>query len=371
MKMRRFRALFILVAAVISFAACEDPQVEVPVIQGQIVLTSDVEQIRCDGTDAVTFTVTVTDADGKEHDVTEYSQIYETGTKWLMADGQFTTDADGEYVFYAVYGLALSNELSIKAVNDIPELPADPQEESVSFKHRMLLVQHTGAMCSNCPRMMDILKELGADEQYSQLYHHVASHSYNDGEGDEAYSEAARNLSMVCNTSGLYPMLTFNLSTEAVGTDMQQIKALIDQHKKSEADAGIAASAKFSGDDILVNIEVKAAKANDYRVAAWILEDGIQGIQAGMTESWHNMHDNALRYMAGAVSQFSFVGEKVGSLASGEKADKMFVIPAEETWVKDNCEVLVFVTAADANGNYDIVNCALCEIGGTVSYDYK
>ena len=371
MKMRHFRAVFLFLSAALFFAACGDSREEIPVIQGQIVLTADAEQVRCDGTDAVTFTVTVTDAEGNQHDVTEHSQIYETGTKWLMADGQFTTDAEGVYVFYAVYGLALSNELTITAVDDIPELPADPQVESVSFKHRMLLVQHTGAMCSNCPRMMDILKDLAADEQYSQLYHHVASHSYNDGEGDEAYSEAARNLSMVCNTSDLYPMLTFNLSTLAVGTDMQEIKALIDQHKKSEADAGIAASAKFSGDDILVNIEVKAAKENDYRVAAWVLEDGIQSLQAGMTESWHNLHNNALRYMAGAASQFSFVGEKIGTLAPGEKADTLFVIPVDESWVKEKCEILVFVTAADANGNYDIANCAMCKIGETVSYDYK
>ena len=58
-------------------------------------------------------------------------------------------------------------------------------------------------------------------------------------------------------------------------SDIKEIKAQIDQLKKDKADAGIAASVKISGDDILVNAEVKAAVANNYRIAAWLLEDGI------------------------------------------------------------------------------------------------
>ena len=128
---------------------------------------------------------------------------------------------------------------------------------------------------------------------------------------------------------------------------------------------------KQSGNDILVNVEVKAAEANNYRVAAWLLEDGIYSLQSGMSESWHNTHDNALRYAAGKASQLSFVGDRLGEVKAGEKAGKVFVLPVDESWVAANCEVLVIVTAADANGNYDIVNCALCQVDDTVSYDYK
>jgi hypothetical protein len=199
----------------------------------------------------------------------------------------------------------------------------------------------------------------------------VASHSYNGGEADAAYSEAARDLSMAYNLTGLYPMLTFNLTSTSVGTDLQEIKAQIDALKKDKAPVGIAAAAKLSGNDVLVNVEVKAAKANSYRVAAWLLEDGIYSLQSGMSESWHNTHDNALRYAAGKSSQLSFVGDKLGEVAAGQKAGKVFVLPVEDEWVADNCEVLILVTAADENGNYDVVNCALCQIGETVTYDYK
>ena len=366
--------LIIAVPMLFMACACSSINTENPdpiqIIAGQVVLTSDNDQIRCDGVDAVTFAVEVIDAKGVKHDVTSHSEIYFNYEQQPLSSNVFTTTAEGEYVFYAIYGMSVTAECIITAISDAPELPADPQEDNVSFRHRMLLVQHTGATCSNCPRMMESLRTLSSDPDYSGLYHHVASHSYNGGESDPAYSDAARNLSMAMNTSGLYPMLTFNLTTDAVGTDLSQIKAMIDQLKEQSAVAGIAAAAKVSGEDVLVNVEVKAAEKNNYRVAAWLLEDDIYAVQSGMSESWHNTHHNALRYMAGTQSQFSFVGDKLGMLYSGEKADKMFVIPVEEGWKVENCKVLVFVTAADSNGNYRLANCAVCSLGGTVSYDY-
>ena len=370
--MRVFKILASFAVAAGLLWACDKPAEEVvPVIEGEISLTSDVDQLRSDGVAAVTVKGYVTEAQGAVHDGTDPAESYLNFEKKPLAANVFTTQKEGEYVFYAVYGLKVSQDVVITAINDVPELPADPQEGNVSFKHRMLLVQHTGATCSNCPRMMESLKKLSEDAAYNGLYHHVASHSYNGGESDAAYSEAARDLSMAYNLTGLYPMLTFNLTSTSVGTDLQEIKTQIDALKKDKADVGIAAAAKLSGNDVLVNVEVKAAKANSYRVAAWLLEDGIYSLQSGMSESWHNTHDNALRYAAGKSSQLSFVGDKLGEVAAGQKAGKVFVLPVEDEWVADNCEVLILVTAADANGNYDVVNCALCQIGETVTYDYK
>jgi hypothetical protein len=31
----------------------------------------------------------------------------------------------------------------------------------------------------------------------------------------------------------------------------------------------------------------------------------------------------------------------------------------------------VLVNAADKDGRYDIANCAICPVGGSVTYDYK
>ena len=121
------------------------------------------------------------------------------------------------------------------------ELPADPEPENTSFPHRILLIQHTGTACPNCPGLMSSLKELSEDKSYAEKYHHVAAHSYNEGGiGDAAYSQAAKNLSQAF-CSGYYPELTFNLTKKSTGTSIavNTIKEEIDIRHKDTANAGI------------------------------------------------------------------------------------------------------------------------------------
>lgn len=253
----------------------------------------------------------------------------------------------------------------------VPELPADPQEGSTSFTHRILLLQHTGTYCPNCPRLMSSLKELSEDKEYNGLYHHVAAHSYNE-EGDAAYSTAAANLSQAF-CSGYYPELTFNLTTANTGTstDVSSIKENIDRLIKETADAGISASAALDGNIITVHAEIKAAKEGAYRIAAWLLEDGIESEQEGASESWQHIHNNAVRAMAGSSLNLRIYGEKTGTLSPGSKAGKTFIITMEEGWNAENCKILILANATDSNGKVDIVNCAICPIGENVEYEYR
>ena len=187
--------------------------------------------------------------------------------------------------------------------------------------------------------------------------------------GDDAYSTAAVTLSgEFC--SGFYPDLTFDLTKENTGTDLKEIKAKMDEFKKSKADAGIAANAQVVGGAIMVNTEIKVAADNQYRIAVWVLEDGIYSRQSGASESWYNTHDNALRYMHGASVISRIYGEKVGSLKAGEKKTMDVTIPVEANWNVENCEVMILVTSADASGNYTLVNSVLCQVGESVSYEY-
>ena len=245
----------------------------------------------------------------------------------------------------------------------VPELPADPEPGNTSFNHRILLLQHTGTYCSNCPNLMTSLKAL------SEL--DVAAHSYNE-EGDPAYSQAAVNLSQAF-CSGYYPELTFNLTRENTGTSLavSTITSIIDQLHKESADVGITAAAGLSGNAVGVNVQIKAAKAGQYRIAVWVLEDGIRGKQEGATDDWMNTHENAIRAMAGSTLNLRIYGEKMGELQPGQTAEKSFSIALDEAWKAESCKVLVLVNAAGTDGRYDLANCALCPIGDVVTYDYK
>ncbi len=369
--MKLIRLCFILASA-IFISACTDKGSETQNenLTGSIVLSVDKPVIKCDGTDKATFSVILTDSEGKKHDVTSSSDIYSNATQALLEGNVFTTIKSGEYTFYAMYGLSISPEIKVSATTEIVKIPADPQAESTSFKHRMLLVQHTGTNCPNCPRMMDSLKELAKDEAYNGLYTHVASHSYNEnGVGDEAYSPAAVTLSgEFC--SGFYPDLTFNLTKENTGTDLREIKAKIDEFKKDKADAGIAAAVQTAGQSIMVSTEIKVAKDNQYRIAVWVLEDDIYSRQSGASESWYNTHENALRYMHGSSVIGKIYGEKVGAVKAGEKKALDVTVPVESHWKTENCEVMIIVSAADASGNYELVNSVVCPVGEAIAYEY-
>ena len=253
----------------------------------------------------------------------------------------------------------------------IPELPADPQPQSTDFHHRIMLLQHTGTDCTNCPRLMSSLKQLAEDQAYADKYQHVAAHSYNET-GDAAYSQAAAHLSQAF-CSGYYPELTFNLTSENTGTstDPETIKSHIDALHKDTADAGITAAASRNGNAIGIKAGIKVAKDGTYRIAAWVLEDGIRSKQEGAYEDWQNTHSNAVRIMAGKTLNMKIYGEKLDPIKAGETAEAEFTVELDPSWNAENCKVFVLVNAAGSDGKYDLVNCAICPLDGSVEYQYN
>ena len=252
-----------------------------------------------------------------------------------------------------------------------PELPADPQPESTSFSHRIMLLQHTGTYCPNCPNLMTSLKEVAQDNEYSGKYVHVASHSYN-AEGDEAYSDAAAKISQAF-CSGYYPELTFNLTTENTGTSIAAatIKSHIDALHKDHADVGISAATVVKDGNMYVHTEIKAAAENIYRIAVWVLENGIESEQMGATAEWQHTHNNALRAMAGESLNLRIYGVKLDRMVQGDKKSHSFVIKLEDEWNPEKCKALIIVNAADKEGKYDVANCIVCPAGESVTYDYN
>lgn len=251
------------------------------------------------------------------------------------------------------------------------ELPADPQPQSTDFSHRIMLLQHTGTYCSNCPRLMSSLKIVAEDQTYAGKYQHVAAHSYNET-GDAAYSKAASLLSEAFGNK-FYPELTFNLTKDNTGTstDPETIKAHIDAIYKEVADAGITAVSRRDGSTLSIKAGIKVAKAGTYRIAAWVLEDGIRSRQEGATEDWQNTHNNAVRILAGKTPNIKIYGEKLNPMAAGETAQAEFAVEMDPAWDADNCKVFVLVNAAGTDGRYDLANCAICPLDGSVEYQYN
>ncbi|MBO5716675.1 MAG: Omp28-related outer membrane protein [Alistipes sp.] len=360
MKLTKF---FALALAALAFVGCTDkPEDEQHKPTGEAVLTANNSSIEVNT--PIEFTVTATDGT----DLTAEAIIFDKSHDYVEVPNPFTPTMDGEYVFYAVIDNIITPTIKVDVVPTIPALPEDSEPENTQFNHRILLVDHTGNTCGYCPQMMKALKSVAETGDYHSKYYEAMAHTYSNG--DPAYSGAA---SVVSNHHGVssYPTLTYNFyhTTQSSYNDahiMSQIDAL---WKAEGADAGIAAAASLASTSVIVNTEVKAAVANEYRITAWLLEDGIYAKQTNGTEEWMNTHDNAIRQR---VTSEEISGIDLGALEVGQtKSTALTLKIIGNKWVRENLKVMVIVSAKNSKGKFDVANVAICPIDDTVTYDYK
>lgn len=368
---------FISLLSFVTLVGCSDSDNTgdpdpLPSGDGMITLSADKQLIAADGVEKVTFTAIFTDPQGNTRNVTSSVEIYYEGNETPIEGNTFVATQAGEYSFYALYGLLVSNDVKVTVVGELGELPADPNPASTSFPHRILLLQHTGTGCPNCPRIMTLLKSLADDTAYAGRYQHVASHSYNTD--DKAYSSAAALLSRTTNVLGYYPWVTYNYATNNMDDDLSLsgIQASVDALHKAEADAGISAVSQLVGSKVYVRVGVKAAKSDNYRVAVWLLEDNIQATQSGATASWQHTHNNCLREMAGENKTDRIYGSLLNNtVEAGQSVEYTASLTWKESWNSANCKVMVLLSAKNEAGDWDLVNCAVCPLGGSVAYEYN
>lgn len=370
----RITKFFALLLAPLAFAACEDGEEKQPIPEpeptpeiGSLVLTASADTVEVG--QEISFTATI-----DEKDVTAEITIYDAANN-IEVSNPFTAETEGEIYFYAKHGENQSDTIMVTIV------AAKPKPAPDAFQHHVLLVEHTGNECPNCPRMHRGLKFLAGTE-YRSRYHEVTSHSYTSS--DPAYCTDANVLTNVYPGVTGYPNLTYNLRyptvTGATSWDQTTAKRIQDVIDKLWKPLGADAGAKVevsavSGGSITVDIEVMANVAQEYRVSAWVLEDNIYAYQSGRDsgEDWMDYHNNCIRSVqAGKRGSYDLTGEDLGMIEVKGTATKQFDIAINNSWNSANLKVLVLITApnADYGNNYEVVNTILCPVGSSVDYEY-
>jgi hypothetical protein len=363
MKITKF---FALALAALAFVACDTDNPgeggggDKPTGDAVLVANNNSVEINT----PIEFTVTA--ADGT--DLTAEAVIYDKSHDYVVVENPFTPTFDGDFEFYAVIGSIITNTVKVSVVPTIPALPEDAQPENTAFNHRILIVDHTGNTCGYCPQMMKALETVSKTGDYHSKYYEAMAHTYSNG--DPAFSGAA---SVVSNHHGVssYPTLTYNFyhTTQSSYNDahiMGQIDAL---WKAEGADAGIAAAASLASTSVIVNAEVKAAVDGEYRITAWLLEDGIYAKQTNATEEWMNTHNNAIRQR---VISDDITGVDLGTISTGEtKSTALTLKIVGNKWNRDNLKVMVIVSAKNEKGKFEVANVAICPMNDVVTYDYK
>ena len=334
-----------------------------------LVLNATSLLIEADGADITEFTVTK-----GTQDVTDAAEILLDGK--TFSGTRFYTDTEGEYKFSARYNGETSAEIVVRATkSDNLVIPADPDPERYEgFVKHVLFLQATGTWCGWCPLVMSGIKAYG--ETYSDgLAVFAAAHN-----GDSMSNDFGGKVISWLGVTG-FPTLNVNLIPgEAVSytsdgnvgeQNAGMIREVVEQYTAQDAKSAIAAvvRADKAANTVSVEAKIKIAESGSYRVAAWLLEDGIsdnsQQNYTDLTDDF-STHNNVSRQSSSSLA----FGDKLGdSLPAGSTKDFTcsFTLSSEKM---DNCRVVIMVTAPEG-GVFAVDNVVACSLNGKVGFEYK
>ncbi len=368
MKLTKF---FAFALAALTFVACskdssttEEPKPD-PIPTGDITLKADKVAVAMG--DTVTFTV----LDAENQDVTSQANIYDKD--FNVVGSQVTLNESGSYSFFATLGVKNSNYVTVTVMASVPEVPADPQPENFIFNHRGLVIDQTGVNCGYCPKATEQLKTL-ENTAWHQYYNEVTCHAGSYAGGDPGNSAAANALNQF--QSGMisgYPCILVNFYGKPVDYSYQSvIKVLENYVNKNGVDVGISLAVTGDSSAVYAAAQVKSGVAKEYKVTAWLLESGIYSPgQAGATQDFHKIYNNALRNMSHEYSKSNVQGDSY-TLEANETRDFAFELPIiSKNWNYENMSVLVIVSAKDANGRWEVANSAVCKINESKEFEYE
>lgn len=337
------------------------------------ILTANSTTIRCG--ESITFSVTYAD-----EDVTSEATIYDYYTKSEVTN-PYTPAEAAERVFYATYNNRSSKVLTVNVIPEYtPALPEDAQPDSYAFNQRLLIVDHTGVGCGYCPNMKSTLKSLEENANYAHKFNTVYAYSYSQNE--VCYSSASKTFwnyyTVICSTSYMpltgYPSATFNYCRNfAAATG--HMKTKIDEYWDESPSASVALAANIKDGKYVINVEVKSAKTQNIHIALWVLEDDIYAKQSGGYEEWMNNHHSVLRDCLTVVSQSDISGIDFGYIQAHTTMSRVYQYDLFEaaSWNSDNFKIIAVISSPNEefDNSYEVIDTAMCEIGGTAAHDYK
>ena len=355
-------------------------------------LTSDRNLIQTN-VDEAALTVTLVPEAGYEYAdfqvVTEDVIFFDGNNKVIDVPGfKFKASQAGDYVIWASYGTYISEKITIKATDlEIPASPADPKPASTEFKTRVLLTEFTTVGCSACPSMKEILHKLESDPEMADKVVFTECHSgLVNSVADPCYLHD-RNFEDYCAITG-FP--TVKLDLDYLLKDRSAINAAINDlaAAKNGVAPGISVNSKNEQNNVVAKVTIKAAVDGNYRVGAFLLEDGIYAKQTSATANWMNTHNNVIRYIDAAYKT-TYYGHPVAEIEAGKTADIMFSWFLDDIWeygstkgainggiawperVDENLHMVVFVSMNDGKGGYYVANVIDCPINGETPFEYR
>lgn len=308
-----------------------------------------------------------------------YDEIKQNGKSYKIP--YFSAQESGSYSFFVMWKALMTYEspVTITSVGvPVPLRPNDAQPDNTDFKRRVLLLQLTGTSCPNCPYMSVAIRELMAEGSgYEDKFAFAASHTYKDHPFNPD-----KNLGVYAGQG--YPTACLDLRYSFVNMGKEnnktQITRYIDNRLANPAKAGISANMALNDNALVVRMTVKAAETGNYRVGAWLVEDNLFYVQSNSSsfdneEYGLNNHEGVIRIVNSARSSADFTGydlDKYAELQAGDVADYLFTFELDPEWKKEDCRLVLFVTAMEDNSGFVVNNAvATNSIYEAVEFEYN
>ena len=226
----------------------------------------------------------------------------------------------------------------------------------VAFNRHVSVFEFTGTWCAMCPSGYIFLKYLIEDWWSHDTVHILAFH---DSSADDPMGIAITNT--IFNDFALTGFPAFVVDLREGTTEKTEIQPMIES---SFRDHPAVCGVKMTSTDSSVDVELYAAKSGVYRVALFILEDGIVARQNNNGVYKENYtHNHVVRAMVSKL----YEGDRVADIAAGQKATKSYNFTLESGWKKENCTLCALVI----DSSQTVINAAVCPVGASIDYDYK
>ena len=155
---------------------------------------------------------------------------------------------------------------------------------------------------------------------------------------------------------------------------------------------GIAVNSAYHADEnyIVLTATVKAKETAEFRIGAWLLEDGISAKQTVYPDPYagtgeliqplegvnFNTHNNCVRLADSKYTNTNYSGYTLGTIEAGKTASREFAFKLKTNgtggknyWNHDNLRVIVFISTQEGNVWY-VNNVVKCPKQGSVDFEY-
>lgn len=259
--------------------------------------------------------------------------------------------------------------------NDQTVIDSSKDIDSGYLKNHLALV-FTSTGCVQCPLLSATIKEIKGS--YHETFIPVALHMDYESEDPMTLAVNKKFYEKVSRyDAGMLALPLFSLNFMKDEKNIVSEYAKIESEIKSQqtqypAICGVSVEAGYDEAAAKINVSAgfKADKAGYYRYHIFLVEDGLDYVQAGVEEAGYR-HDNVLR----ALSADNVLGSKLNSgkvLEPGEeyKVEKSFQLA--KGWNHENMRVVAVMMATTDDGQTWISNNANeTAIGDKADYEYE